>query len=78
MIQQLLVTFITYESELDHVIPSLLGYIIIVPNFNCATWSFFPEHNFDDGLSLRWLSSSYHFALNNKLDSEFVSYPGFQ
>ena len=28
------------------VIPSLIGYIIIVLNFNCATWSFFPEHNF--------------------------------
>ena len=27
------------------VIPSLIGYIIIVLNFNCATWSFFPEHN---------------------------------
>ena len=28
------------------VIPSLIGYIILVLNFNCATWSFFPEHKF--------------------------------
>ena len=28
------------------VIPSLVGYIIIVLNFNCATCSLFPEHNF--------------------------------
>ena len=28
------------------VIPSLIGYIIIVLNFNGATWSFFPEHQF--------------------------------
>ena len=29
-----------------HVIPSLIGYIIIVLNFNGATWSFFPKHQF--------------------------------
>ena len=45
VIKQLLVTFITYEFELDHVIPSLIGYIIIVLNFNCATWTF-PVHKF--------------------------------
>ena len=45
-IKQILVTFITYEFELDHVIPSLIGYIVIVLNFNCATRSLFPEHNF--------------------------------
>ena len=28
------------------VIPSLIGYIIIMLNFNCATWSVIPEHNF--------------------------------
>ena len=28
------------------VIPSPIGYIIIMINFNCATWSFFSEHNF--------------------------------
>ena len=28
------------------VIPSLIGYIIIVQLFNCAIWSFFPKHNF--------------------------------
>ena len=28
------------------VIPSLIGYIIIVQLFNCATWSLFLEHNF--------------------------------
>ena len=30
---------------LHHIIPSLIGYIIIMLNFNCATRSF-PEHNF--------------------------------
>ena len=28
------------------VIPSLAGYVIIVLNFNCATWSLFSEHHF--------------------------------
>ena len=28
------------------VIPSLIGYILIVQLFNCATWSLFPEHHF--------------------------------
>ena len=28
------------------VIPSLIGYIIIILYFNCATWSLFLEHNF--------------------------------
>ena len=28
------------------VIPSLIGYILIMQLFNCATWSLFPEHNF--------------------------------
>ena len=31
---------------LRHIILSLIGYIIIVLNFNCATWSLFLEHNF--------------------------------
>ena len=78
MVQQLLVIFFKYEFELNHVIPSLLDYIIIVPNFNCATWSFFPEHNFDDGLSLRRSSLSYRLTSNNKLDFKFVTYPWFQ
>jgi hypothetical protein len=26
-----------------HIIPSLIGYIFIVPTFNCATWSLCPE-----------------------------------
>ena len=30
MIKQLLVTLITYEFELDHAIPNLYGYIIVV------------------------------------------------
>ena len=30
-IKQILVTFITYEFELDHVIPRLLGYILVMP-----------------------------------------------
>ena len=30
---------------LHHIIPSLIGFIIIMLNFNCATRSF-PEHNF--------------------------------
>ena len=44
-IKQPLVIFFTYEFVLDHVIPSLIGYIIIVLNFNCATGSFL-EHKF--------------------------------
>ena len=28
------------------VIPSLIDYIIIMLNFNCAIWAFFPEYNF--------------------------------
>ena len=28
------------------VIPSLIGYILVVQLFNCATWSLFPEHHF--------------------------------
>ena len=31
MIKQLLVNSFAYEFVLDHVIPSLLGYVIIVP-----------------------------------------------
>ena len=46
MIKQLIVIFFAYEFVLDHDIPSLIGYIITMLNFNYATWSFFPEHNF--------------------------------
>ena len=28
------------------VIPSLIGYILIMLNCKCATWPFFPEHNY--------------------------------
>ena len=35
-----------YEFVPDHVIPSLIGYIITMLNFNCGTWSLIPEHNF--------------------------------
>ena len=52
MVQQILVIFFTYEIVPDHVIPSLFGYIIIVQNFNYATWPFFLEQIFDDELSL--------------------------
>mgnify|MGYP005850560483 CR=1 FL=1 len=40
------------------VIPSLIGYILIVLNFNCATWSLFPEHNF-----WRWAKLTSIFLL---------------
>ena len=45
MVNQLLVTFFTCEFVPYHTIPSLFGYIIIILNFYCATWSF-AEHNF--------------------------------
>ena len=47
---------------LHQVIPSLIGYIIIVINFNCGTWSFFPEHNFrrQDKLMSIFLAMSFH------------------
>ena len=40
------------------VIPSLIGYIILVLNFNCATWSFFSEHNF-----WRWANLKSNFLV---------------
>ena len=52
-IQQLLVTFITYEFELDHVIPSLLGYVIIVPILTVLPGPSFRSTIFDDELTLR-------------------------
>ena len=43
-IKQLLVISFAYEFVLDHVIPSLFGYVIIMQLFNCATGSFPSEH----------------------------------
>ena len=77
MINQLLVTFITYEFELDHVIPSPLDYIIIVPILTVLPGPS-QRTNYDSELILRRSPSSYHFSLNSKLDFEFVPYPWFQ
>ena len=60
------------------VIPSLIGYIIIVQLLTVLPGPYSRSTTFDDELSLRRFSSSYHFALNSKLDFEFVSYPWFQ
>ena len=59
------------------VIPSLLGYVIIVPILTVLPGPS-QRTNFDSDLTLRRSSSSYHFSLNSKLDFEFVSYPWFQ
>ena len=72
-IQQLLVIFFTYEFVPDHVIPSLFGHIIVVMILTVLPGPYPRSTTFDDELSLRRFSSSYHFALNNKLDFEFVS-----
>ena len=77
-IKQLLVTFITYEFELNHVIPSLFGYILVVPILTVLLGLYSRSTTFDAELSLRRFSSSYHFALNSKLDFVIVSYPRFQ
>ena len=78
MIKQLLIISFVYEFVLDHVIPSLLGYVIIVPILTVLPGLYSRSTTFDAELSLRRFSSSYHFALNSKLDFEFVSYPWFQ
>ena len=54
---------------LHHVIPSLLGYIILVPILTVLPG---PSRrtNFKGELILRQPSSSYHFSLNRKLDFE--------
>ena len=77
MIKQFLVISFAYEFVLDHDIPSLLGYVIIVPILTVLPGPS-QRTNFDSELILRRSSSSYHFSLNNKLDFEFVSYPWFQ
>ena len=49
-------TLLLRSLILHHVTPSLIGYIIIMLNLNCATWSLISEHNF------RWwvkLTSSF-------------------
>ena len=78
MIKQLLVISFAYEFVLDHVIPSLLGYVIIVTILTVLPGLYSRSTTFDAELSLRRFSSSYLFALNSKLDFEFVSYPWFQ
>ena len=60
------------------VIPSLIGYIIIELILTVLPGPSSRSTIFDDELTLRRSSSSYHFALNNKLGYEFVSYPWFQ
>ena len=60
------------------VIPSLIGYIIIELILTVLPGPSSRSTIFDDELTLRRSSSSYHFALNNKLGFEFVSYPWFQ
>ena len=72
MIKQLLIISFVYEFVLDHVIPSLLGYVIIVPILTVLPGPS-QRTNFDNELILRRSSSSYHFSLNSKLDFEFVS-----
>mgnify|MGYP005851246605 CR=1 FL=1 len=78
MVQQLLEIFFTYGFVADHVIPSLFVYIIIVMILTVLPGPYSRSTTSDDELSLRQFSSSYHLALNNKLDFEFVSYPWFQ
>ena len=70
MVQQLLVIFFTYEFVPDHAIPSLFGYIIVVMILTVLPGPYSGSTTFDDELSLRRSSSSFHFALNNKLDFE--------
>ena len=77
MIKQLLVISFAYEFVLDHVIPSLLSYVIIVSILTVLPGPS-QRTNFDSELILRRSSSSYHFSLNSKLDFEFVSYLWFQ
>ena len=72
MIKQLLVISFAYEFVLDHVIPSLLGYIIILMILTVLPGPYSRSTTFDDELSLRRFSSSYRFTSNNKLDLEFV------
>ena len=72
MIKQLLVISFAYEFVLDHDIPSLLGYVIIVPILTVLPCLYSRSTTFDDELSLRRFSSSYRFTSNNKLDLEFV------
>ena len=77
-IKQLLVISFAYEFVLDHVIPSLLGYIIILMILTVLPGPYSRSTTFGDELSLRRSSLSYRFALNNKLGFEFVSYPWFE
>ena len=72
------VSFYKYEFVPDHAIPSLFGYIIVVMILTVRPGPSSRSTTFDDELTLRRSSSSYHFALNNKLGFEFVSYPWFQ
>ena len=63
---------------LRHLIPSLIGYISIMPTFKpCYLVPKTRSTISDDKLSLRRSSSSYHFTSNNKIDFELVSNPWF-
>ena len=68
-------TLLLRSLMLHHVIPSLIGYIIIVLILTVLPGPYSRSIIFDDELSLRRSSSSYHFALNSKLGFECVSYP---
>ena len=72
------VSFYKYEFVPDHAIPSLFGYIIVVTILTVLPGPSSRSTIFDDELTLRRSSSSYHFALNNKLGFEFVLYPWFR
>ena len=78
MIKQLIVIFFAYEFVPDHAIPNLFGYIIVMMILTVLPGLYSRSTTFDDELSLCRFSSSYHFALNSKLDFEFVSYSWFQ
>ena len=72
------VSFYKYEFVPDHIIPSLFGYILVVLILTVLPGPSSRSTIFADELTLRRSSLSYHFALNNKLGFEFVSYPWFQ
>ena len=54
------VSFYKYEFVPDHAIPSLFGYIIVVMILTVLPSPYSQSTTFDDELSLRRFSSSYH------------------
>ena len=53
MIKQLLVIFFTYEFVSDHVIPSLIAYIITMLSLTVLPGPYSQSTTFDNELSLR-------------------------